>query len=62
MTSVTLEKEFRVAPEGHTTVVLPKGAVVEGRVAELAIETGHAKRPQRAPKHTKPAFGPSEAK
>lgn len=61
MTDVVLEKDFRVAPEGHTTLVFPKGAVVEGRVAELAIETGHAKRPPRAPRNIKPA-SPNEVK
>lgn len=61
MTDVVLDREFRVAPEGHTTLVLPKGTTVSGHVADLAIQTGHAKRPPRAPRNIKPA-APNEVK
>ncbi len=57
---VVLTKDFRVAPEGHTTLVFAAGDRVSGRVAELAMRYGYAKRPIQ-PKNRKPA-GPDEVK
>lgn len=60
---VILTGEFRAAPEGHTTIVYPKGAEVSGIVADLAIKAGLASRPAKtkAPQIKKPA-SPKEAK
>lgn len=55
---VTLTKPFRCAPEGHTVVEYAEGATVTGRVAELAIAHGAAKKQVKKtpkPKVTKPA-------
>ena len=55
---VTLKTDYRVAPEGHTTLKFRKGDEVEGKIAELAIRDGAADKPKkRAPKpeYTKPA-------
>lgn len=60
MISVTLERDYRCAPEGHTVESYKAGDVVTGRVAELALQDGAAKR-IRAPRVTKPA-APNEAK
>ena len=50
---VTLLRDYRCAPEGHTVESYKAGDVVTGRVAELAIQDGAAKR-IRAPRVTKP--------
>lgn len=39
---VKLIRDYRCAPEGHTVVLLPKGTVVEGRVADWALSDGAA--------------------
>lgn len=54
MLSVTLDRDYRCAPEGHTVVVFLRGQRVTGRVAEMAIADGAAKKP-RAPAKRKPA-------
>ena len=43
---VTLTRQFFIAPEGHTTIVLQAGEVVEGWIAEKAIATGCADAPK----------------
>ena len=35
---------FRIAPEGHTVVTFQDGAIVEGAIAEIAIQSGYAQR------------------
>lgn len=35
---------FRIAPEGHTVITIPDGAIVEGSIAEVAIQSGYAQR------------------
>ena len=35
---------FRIAPEGHTVVTFKDGDVVEGMIAEIAIQSGYAQR------------------
>ena len=40
---VTLTKEFRCAPLGHTVETFAAGTEVDGQVAEWAITAGHAK-------------------
>ena len=35
---------FRIAPEGHTVITYPDGSIVEGMIAEIAIQSGYAKR------------------
>lgn len=35
---ITKEDGFRCAPKGHTVVVFPFGAIVEGDVAKWALE------------------------
>lgn len=55
---VTLNEDYKVAPEGHTTLHLKKGEEVEGVVADMAVRDGKAKKPtKRGPKpsYTKPA-------
>lgn len=41
---ITKEDGFRCAPEGHTVITIPKGADVEGRVAEWALSAHAASR------------------
>lgn len=53
MAQVVLEKDYRCAPEGHTTYVYLRGQRVSGVVAEMAIRDGYAIKP-RAPRITKP--------
>lgn len=58
---VTLTRDYKIAPHGHTTLTLKKGEQVTGEIAEMAIRDGAAKRPAKktpAPKATKPAEGP----
>lgn len=33
---------FRIAPEGHTVVTFQNGAIVDGMIAEIAIQSGYA--------------------
>jgi hypothetical protein len=54
MDEVVLDRDYRCAPEGHTTYVFFRGQRVSGRVAEMALRDGFAKRPV-VPKQTKPA-------
>ena len=35
---------FRIAPEGHTVVTYPDGSIVDGMIAEIAIQSGYAQR------------------
>lgn len=35
---------FRMAPEGHTVVLFPEGMIVEGRIAQAALEAHAACR------------------
>ena len=35
---------FRIAPEGHTVITLQDGDIVEGNIAEIAIQSGYAQR------------------
>ena len=35
---------FRIAPDGHTVVTFKDGAIVEGMIAEIAIQSGYAQR------------------
>lgn len=55
---VKLTEDYNVAPEGHTTLSFKKGEEVEGKIADMAVRDGKAKKPaKRAPKpsYTKPA-------
>jgi regulator of RNase E activity RraA len=54
MAEVVLGKDYRCAPEGHTTYVYLRGQRVSGVVAEMAIRDGYAIKP-RSPRTTKPA-------
>ena len=54
MTEVVLDRDYRCAPEGHTTYVFLRGQRVSGKVAEMAIRDGYAVKPV-APRKTKPA-------
>ncbi len=54
MSEVVLTEDYRCAPEGHTTIVFRRGQRVSGRVAEMALRDGVAKRPV-APRVKKPA-------
>ena len=46
---VTLTKEFRCAPLGHTVETFAAGTEVDGQVAEWAITAGHAKEEPTKP-------------
>ena len=35
---------FRIAPEGHTVVTFPDGAIVDGMIAEIALQSGYAQK------------------
>lgn len=35
---ITAPQGFRMAPEGHTVIIFPEGTIVEGRIAEAALE------------------------
>jgi hypothetical protein len=54
MSEVILTDDYRCAPEGHTTLVFRRGQRVSGRLAEMALRDGVAKRPV-APRKKKPA-------
>ena len=60
MAEIVLDRDYRCAPEGHTTFVFLRGQRVTGKVAEMAQRDGYAVKP-RAPRKTKPA-APQEAK
>lgn len=49
---ITKEGGYRCAPEGHTTITIPFGAVVEGKVAEWAIadKAGYRIMEKKSPK------------
>lgn len=57
----TLTRDYKCAPEGHTTLSYKAGSVVSGRVAEMAIRDGAAVVNQPRPKVTKPK-APKEVK
>ena len=50
---VKLTRDYKCAPQGHTTECYRKGDEVEGEAAELAIADGAAKKP--AKRNPKPA-------
>lgn len=54
---VTLTRNYKCAPEGHTTLSFSKGDTVDGKAAEMALADKAAKKdtPKRNPK-------PAEAK
>lgn len=54
MADVVLARDYRCAPEGHTTFVFFRGQRVTGKVADMAIRDGYAVKPV-APRKTKPA-------
>lgn len=60
-----LSRNFKVAPEGHTTITLPKGTEVTGVIAEKARKAGALEKaevnPSPKPTNTKPA-APTETK
>jgi DNA-binding beta-propeller fold protein YncE len=35
---------FRIAPEGHTVISFKDGDIVDGMIAEIAIQSGYAQR------------------
>lgn len=39
---ITAPNGFRIAPEGHTVVLLKQGDIVEGNIAAIAISAGCA--------------------
>jgi len=41
---ITAPQGFRMAPEGHTVVIYPEGTIVEGKVAEAALDNHAACR------------------
>lgn len=40
---------YRCAPEGHTTIQLDPGTIIEGSLAEQAILDGHAVKVENGP-------------
>lgn len=60
---VTLTKDYRVAPEGHTTLKFKEGDEVDGKVAECAVRDGAAEKPKkRGPKPKKQSIQEPEFK
>ena len=56
--SVILTRDYKCAPEGHTTIAYKEGEEVTGLVADMALadKAGKAKQKQTPkPKYTKPA-------
>lgn len=53
---VKLDKDYKAAPEGHTTYPFKAGEEVEGKIAEMALRDGAASKPKKTkkPKVTKP--------
>lgn len=54
---VILNRDYAAAPEGHTTHQFKAGQEVEGRIAEMAVRDGAAKKPAKRtprPSMTKP--------
>lgn len=41
---ITAPQGFRMAPEGHTIITYPEGTIVEGKIAEAALECHAAAR------------------
>lgn len=39
---ITRSAGYRCAPQGHTVITLPWGAIVEGRIAQAAVDAGAA--------------------
>lgn len=57
--SVTLARDYRCAPDGHTIATFRAGETVTGRVAQWAMEDGAARKPPRTPrKPRKPSAQP----
>lgn len=55
---VVLTRDYKCAPEGHTTIKFKEGETLTGRAAEMAVADGAAKKPKKStpkPKVTKPA-------
>lgn len=40
---ITADDGFKCAPDGHTTIKVPKGDLVYGKIAEAAIKAKKAK-------------------
>lgn len=57
---ITKQDGYRCAPEGHTVVLFPLGAVVTGKVAEWALADRAASRMFDAPENK--VKGPTETK
>lgn len=56
--SVILTRNYKCAPEGHTTLAFKEGEEVTGKVAEMALADKAGKKKQKQtpkPKYTKPA-------
>lgn len=45
---VILDKDYPMAPEGHTTTLYKAGTELEGKAAEIAIKVGVARRPKKS--------------
>lgn len=57
---IVLTEEYKVAPDGVTVTTYPKGAEVDGVVAEMALKAGKARKTTPKPEYKKPAKKPSE--
>lgn len=56
--SVILTRDYKCAPEGHTTVLYKEGEEVTGVVADMALADNAGKKKQKKtpkPQYTKPA-------
>ena len=57
---IVLTEDYAVAPDGFTVTKYPKGAEVDGRVAEMAMKAGKARKTTPKPMYKKPAPKPDE--
>lgn len=59
---ITAEEGFRCAPEGHTVITIPQGTIVEGDIAEWALEAKAASRMMEKKPPENKAEAPAETK
>ena len=59
---ITKKDGYRCAPEGHTVVTFPFGAIVTGQIAEWALADKAASRMFPASDREKKVTGPTETK
>ena len=58
---ITKQDGYRCAPDGHTIITLPMGAIVDGQIAEWALADKAAQR-MFDPRKERKVIAPSERK